>query len=280
MNGLKLINELKFWLLGTGMGLIAIHLNSTWKYGNIDLLGASILFWLAISSLLKEKWDALSLESDPLSSFVGASLIAWILLKSALLPGDDLFLRLSPFVGALGLGLLASGVKGLKHYRKELLLLSFLAVPPGLFSRIIDLPTLTAKFVTSILWYLGFQVSRSGVHVILPRGSVEVDYGCSGTAAILQLLGLAFLFLAMFPTNWKQKILVPIVAVLIAFSVNGVRISILAFLVSFSRPEVFEYWHQGQGSLIFSFISAIIFGVLCHFLLLQNESKSKDSMEV
>jgi exosortase/archaeosortase family protein len=84
----------------------------------------------------------------------------------------------------------------------------------------------------------------------------------------------------MFPTDWKQKFLVPIVAVLIAFSVNGVRISILAFLVAFSRPEVFEYWHIGQGSLIFSFISAIIFGLFCHFMLLQNESKDKDSVEV
>ena len=278
---LKIANfkESKFLLLGTGAGLIAIHLNSTWKYADHNLLILSILFWLAVWYLLAEKRDTLSLESGVFSSCLGASLLAWVLLKSALLPNDGPFLRLYPIVSALGLALLASGVKGLKQYWQELSLLGFSALPPILLSRITYLAPLTAKFVTALLWYLGFQVSRSGVSVILPTGSVEVDYGCSGIISILHLLGMAFLVLAMFPTNWRQKILIPIVAVLSAFLVNGVRIAILALIVASSHQEAFEYWHLGNGSMIFSVISAMIFGLCCHFLL-RDEPESPDSAEV
>ena len=194
MGRLKLIKNLPFLLLSLAAGSIALHLNLTWRSENNDLLSCSLLFWIAVSYLIWEKRDRLNLESDIFSSFFGLSLITLVLFKSMHLFGDDVFLRISPFLLVLGLGLLASGFKGLKQYWQELLLFGFIAVPWESIYLFIDLSLLTAKFATFVLWLLGFEVSRQGVLVILPTGSIEVYDGCSGIRMIFQLLGIALIF--------------------------------------------------------------------------------------
>lgn len=277
MNRLKLLKELKVWLLGIAAGLMALHISLIWNIEYTDLFGTSILFWIAVSSLIWKKRNALCLESGAFASFLGVLLIAWVLLKSALLTSYDPFLRVSPFISAVGVGLLASGVKGLKQYWQEILLLCFLAIPPNFLLILVDFSLLTAKFSTFFLWYLGFQVSRQDLNLILPTGVIQIYYGCSGVSAMIQLLGLAFLFLVMFPTTWCQKILVPVVAILLGFTMNALRIVLLAILLAFSNHEAFNYWHKEDGSLIFSVISVLIFGFFCRFLLLQDE-KNQNSV--
>jgi len=272
----KLPQSFKFWLLGIIGGLITIHLNLTWRSENSDLLSTSLLFWAAALSLIWKKHETFKLESDFLSSFFGVLLIIWILLKSTFFVGGyDFFLRLFPSISALGIGLLASGAKGLKQYCQELTILCFLAIPPSLPSLLIDLPSLTAKFATFILWHLGFDVSRQGVNIILPAGAVEVYPGCSGINVMLQLLGLALLFLVMFPIDLTKKVITPIVAVFLAFVVNGFRVALMAVLAH-SNKAVFEYWHEGDGSLIFSMLAVLIFGLFCYLLLLQDEAENQD----
>ncbi len=272
MLNLKLsVKDLKLWLLGLAAGLIALHLTLTWKSGNSDLLSTTVLFWVAVSALLWKKRDTLNLESDVFSSFLGASLLTLVLLKSAHLSGNPSFLRISPFLSGLGLGLLASGVKGLKQYWQELSLLCFLSVAEGwLFP--FDISLLTAKFAVFVLWLLGFPASSQGVLVNLPTGFIEVYQGCSGIGLMLQLLGWASILLVIVPTSWKQKILVPVVAALLGFAVNGVRVALLAVLAALSNQEAFEYWHRGDGSLIFSAIAVLIFGLFCHLTVLAKHS--------
>ncbi|MCU0516149.1 MAG: cyanoexosortase A [Oscillatoria sp. Prado101] len=272
MLNLKLsVKDFKLWLFGLAAGLIALHLTLTWRSGNSDLLSTTVLFWVAVSALQWKKRDTLNLESDFFSSFLGASLLTLVLLKSAHLSGNPSFLRISPFISGMGLGLLASGVKGLKQYWQELSLLGFLSVAEGwLFP--FDISLLTAKFAVFVLWLLGFPASSQGVLVILPTGFVEVYQGCSGIGLMLQLLGWASILLVMVPTSSKQKIFVPVVAALLGFAVNGVRIALLAVLTALSNQEAFEYWHRGDGSLIFSAIAVLIFGVFCHLTVLTKQS--------
>jgi exosortase/archaeosortase family protein len=40
--------------------------------------------------------------------------------------------------------------------------------------------------------------------------------------------------------------------------VNGVRVALLAVLAGLSDPEILNYWHLGNGSLIFSLLAVII----------------------
>ncbi len=274
------LKQFKFLLLGIAAGLILIHLTLTWRSGDTDLLSTSIVLWIAVSFLLWKKRDILSLESKFFSSLFGILLITFVLNKSNYLSGFDLFLRISPFISALGLSLLASGIKGLKQYWQEMIIIVFLPLPPGLVFLFVDVPVLTAKFVAYVLMHLGFEVSCQGTKVMLLTKSVDVRQACSGIHVIIQLLGFAFLFLVIFPTNLKQKILVPTVAVLLGFVLNGVRVSLMAILVALSNRPAFEYWHTGNVSLMFSMLSGFIFWLFCLFMLRLNESEIKDSVDI
>jgi cyanoexosortase A len=269
----------QFWLLWLAATLVAIYLILTWKSGDIAHLGMSILFWLPVASLLWEKRHRLSLKSGSYSKFLGTLLITLAFFTTTFLTSSHYF-RLFPFISAVGLALLASGFKALKQYWKELLILFFLSVPSVLLSSpLTDISPITAKFSTFLLWYLGFKVSLQGVHIVFPTGGVEVYSGCSGMEAITYLLGLAVVFLVMFPTKRSNTILVPLVAVILGFVVNGARVALMAVLAASSNSKAFNYWHEGDGSLIFGMIAVLLLGLFCLFLLRQEEPENEDSIE-
>lgn len=270
------LKKSKFLLLGIAVGCIAIHLNITGQSGNTDLLINSGIFWFAVCSLVWEKRHDLIIKSGIISSFVGTLLITAVLFNST--SAGINFLYVSPFISAVGIGLLASGFKGLKQYKSELIVLFFLGVPHATLFWLIDLSEFTARFAAFVLWYLGFEVSRNGVYLALNTGVVEVYPGCSGMKNILDLCGIAVLVLVMFPTDWRKKISVPVVAILLAFVVNGARVALMAYLAAYSNQQAFKYWHQGDGSLIFSMISVLIFGLFCFFVLRLDEPKNQDSV--
>jgi len=285
LGSFQTLKSSKFWLVGIAAGLSAIHITITWKSDNTDLWGMSVLFLAAVCSLIWKKRNTLSLKSGIVSSFIGTLIIAGVLLKSTSPIRKypeliDEFSYLSPLISAVGLGLIASGFKGLRQYWQELLLLFFLGVPHVILLSLIDISIFTAQFSTAVLWYLGFEVSRQGVFIILPTGSVEVYSGCSGMIAILYLWGLATLFLVMFPTDWSKKILVPVVATLLAFVVNGGRVALMAILVASSNQKGFEYWHTGAGSQIFAMTSVLIFGLFCFFIVQPHKAENEDSVEL
>ncbi|MEG4506746.1 cyanoexosortase A [Microcoleus sp. F6_B4] len=276
INSLKHIQEPKYWLLGIASGLIALHLTLTSRTNDTDLFGTMLLFWGVVAFLIWERHESLNFESGIFASFFGSSLIALILIKSSSISGYDFFIRATPFLSGISLALLASGTKGLKQYWQELLILAYTAIPPGLIGVFVDVALLTAKFSAFLLHYLGFEVVRKGVFLILEKGSVEVYHGCSGVNAMLQLLGLALVFLLMFPTTKGQKIVLPFVAIITAFLVNAARVALLAVLVSLSQPEAFKYWHEGNGSVIFSMIAVFIFGLFCWFAILKDQPPNQE----
>ena len=277
---LVLFNRIQLWLLGITTGLITIHLTLTSRAKDSSLLGTSGLFWIAACYLIWQKRDELNLESRIFSSIWGMAIVAFILLKSTSISGYDPFLRLFPLMSGLGIAMLTYGFKGLKQYWQELLILCFLVPSPGALSLLFDISKITAKFATALLWYTGFEVHRQGVYVYLQTGGIEVYSGCSGIETMLHLLGLAVIFLLMFPTTKFEKILLPIVAISIAFIVNGIRVAILAILAASANPESLEYWHKGEGSLIFSMICVAVLGLFCFFLLRQGEDEEYDSVEL
>ena len=277
---LKPLKNTEFWLLAIASGLIAVHLSLSWRLNlNLSELSMSVLCWGAVLSLLSDKRHTLKLESDFFSSLLGLLLIAFVLLRSLFITGIDPIFDFSPFIAALGLAMLASGVKGLRQYWLELIVIFAFSVPIEVLLEGTDISTLTAKFANVILSYLGFEVSRQGVNIILPTGAVEVNRACSGFESILRLLRLSVLFLVMFPISSAKRILVPIVAVLVAFVVNGVRVALMAFLVAYSSQEAFEYWHKGDGAQIFFLISTIIFGLFCYFVSKKDDSDNHEPME-
>lgn len=270
-NSIEPLKASKFLLLGIAAGLIAIYLNITWKHGNTEFLFTSVIFFVTACYLIWKKRHTLSLKTSFFSSLLGTLLIAVVLFKSTSHISNSIYVL--PFMSALGIGLLASGFKGLKQYRSELLLLFFLIVHYATLYWLIDISEFTAKFAALVLWYLGFEVSRQGVYIVLPTGGIEVYSACSGMKNILDLCGLAVLLLVIFPTDWSKKILVPVAAILIGFVINGVRVVLMAILVASKNQTAFEYWHQGDGSLVFSMISVLFFGSFCSFMLRLDEEQ-------
>jgi cyanoexosortase A len=203
-------------------------------------MSLSLLLWLGIASSVWDKRDKLKLHSGVFSTFLGISLIALVLLRS--LSPAGYHIRISPFISVLGLCLMASGIKRLHHYWKELLLIGLLVLYPIFtgFLKAIDLSTLTAKFSAFTLWVAGFNAHREGVTILMPTGRVEVYGACSGIDTIILMLCIAVLFLVMVPLKRLQQIMCIAVAILLGFIVNGLRVSVLAILVAFSQEKVLQ----------------------------------------
>lgn len=278
----KLLQNPKFCLGGITIGLTALHSILSWRLlSDADRVILNVLFWGAIISLLWRKRNILSLESDICSSFLGFLLVTLVLFKSfTLFWFESSFLKLAPLLLVFGLGLLASGLKGLKQYWRELTILLLLCLPDisQLIQELFKVTILTAKFAIFFLWYLGFEASGVGANVILPNGSVWVDTPCTGITTGMFLLKLAVVFMLMFPSDWCKRILVLLGSVFIAFTMSGMRVALMAVFVS--DRAAFDYWHGGAGNQIFSTISILIFGLFCRFLLHSVESTRPDSAEL
>jgi cyanoexosortase A len=277
---LSLSRQPQFWLLAIAAGLVAIHITIVGKVETGDLFGISVIYWLAVGSLIWEKKETLVFKTDLVATVFGTFLLLIVLFKSILPYVDSKFLYAAPFVSGLGLALIASGFDRIKQYWQELLILFCLVINKITlaFLASINLAIYTAKFSAFLLYYLGFQVGREGVNIILPNQVIEVYTACSGVEAMAQMEALSLLFIIMFPLSLTKKIIVPIVAMAIGFVVNCIRVVIMSLLAANSQDEAFHYWHEGDGSLIFSLISALIFAGFCYLLLRAENSQENNSV--
>ncbi len=263
----------QFWLLGIAIGCIAIHLTFAWKSDNSNLLGISCLFWLAVSSLIWERRNQLDLQSGVFSSLFALTILVLVFIKILPMNTFGKFLYILPTLFSFCIALLASGFKGLKQYQKELFLITSFSILNIIPMLPIEISIFTTKFAAFILWYLGYQVTRTDINIHLPTGSIEVYSGCSGMELIFYMLSITILFLLIFPLDHQRKFLVPIVAIILAFIINGIRVALMAILVANQKMEAFKYWHHGNGSLIFSLVAVSVFGLFYWYLIgLNNQS--------
>jgi cyanoexosortase A len=280
MDWLTRLQEPKYWLLGVAAAIIALHLTLVGRVDDSELFASSLLFWVAAGSLVWDRRHTLVLESGIFCTILGILLLALVLARSLTPANATSLLRILPFVSVLGLCLLASGIRRVGEYWKELFMFGLFALYPllALALQMIDLPSLTAQTGHMLLWYTGFEVKRQGLFLFLPTGRVEVYGACSGLHSVLQMLNISVLFLLMFPLrSHLQKVFCIVVAVILGFVVNALRVALMAILVAFSNKQAFEYWHGGDGSLVFSMISVLLFGCFCWFVFLRNPQKPADT---
>lgn len=280
MDWSKTLREPKFWLLAIAAAVAAVHLTLLSRADNSDIFATSLLFWLAAGSLIWDNRETYNFDSKLIPSLAGLLLLALILLRVTFSPDSASSAWVLPFVATISLGLLASGFKGLRQYWKELVIFGLLAVYPllQLTLQAIDLSELTAMAAAFNLSYLGFPVHRQGVFLMLQNSRVEVYGACSGIQSILQLLCISVLFLLLFPLRRRwQTVLTVFAAIAIAFIVNALRVTLMAILNNGGDKNAFDYWHLGQGSLIFSAIAVFIFGLFCWLAFLRGPSHKPDS---
>jgi cyanoexosortase A len=280
MRGLSLPSSVEFknsefWLLAIAAGASVIQFTLFSKSGDAPLVGNGVLFWGVAMYLLWERRDRLRLNSSLFASLVGALLLSIWMVKGATLYHEDPFIYISPVISLLGLVLIASGFSGLKQYWQEFLIISFLVPPAGLLSKVIDISELSAKAAALILTSLTYNIRRQGVFIFLPNGGVEVYSGCSGIVNIVQLVGVSVILLLMFPTSWTKRWLLMLSAIITSFTVNAFRIALMAVLTVNIDKRTFEYWHKGDGSLIFSTIAVLILCIIFYFLIFRSEDDSE-----
>ncbi len=254
-------------LLSTGLAIVQLSIAD--KSNNFNLWGVSLVCWCAAGSLFWRK----RLKIDRPVSFdallLGSFIVTITLLKS--LSFNYTFPYLSPFLSALGIGLLASGWRGFSNHRSELIILGSIALlnlPVIWFFDKFDISLLTAKAAAVVLWHAGVSVAHQGQDVRLSNGGIYVYPGCSGIESILQLLNLGIVFCIMFLSRWLFWGFVGLAAIAIGFTVNACRVALMAYLTVYSAKGSFEYWHQGTGSHIFSGIAVALLGLFCWGLLM------------
>lgn len=280
MDWSKKLQEPTFWLLAIAAAIAVLHLTLASRIEESDIFAISLLFWFAAGTLVWDNRTTLNFNSGIVASLVGATLLALVLTRTALSPDSASSAWALPLIAAIGLGLLASGFKGLRQYWKELIIFGLLALYPilTLTLQAIDLSELTAKAASFNLSYLGFQVQRQGTYVYLPASRTQVYGACSGIQSILQMLSISVLFLLMFPLrNWLHKILCLLSAIIIAFFVNSIRVALMAILNNAGNKAAFDYWHEGNGSLVFSAIAVAVFGCFCWLAFLRKPAQKTAS---
>lgn len=90
-----------------------------------------------------------------------------------------------------------------------------------------------------------------------------------------KISGLRFGKIDFWYNNW-EKFTVPIVAIIIGFIVNAIRVALLAIFSSKLDEKVFDYWHSQEGALIFVVISVILFGLFYSLLIDWTTSSNKN----
>lgn len=280
MDWSQTLKQPKYWLLALVAAIAAIHLTLLSRIDNSELFATCLLFWIAAGSLIWDRYETLNLESNWVASLLGTLIVIGMLTRVGSSPDSASSAWALPLVAGLGTGLLASGFKGLRQYWREFIIFGLLAVYPllRLTLEAIDLSEITAKAASFMLWYSGFPVRLQGVFLLMPTSRVEVYGACSGIQSILQLLSISVLFLLMFPLRSHiQKVLCVVAAVVIGFVVNALRVALMAILNNAGDKNAFDYWHEGQGSLIFSAIAVLVFGCFCWFFFLRNPNQKTDS---
>ena len=244
---------------GIAATLVLLHLVLVGRDDNSSLWSASCLFWAATALILWQKRHHLPWRNDRSARTLGTLLLAWILYKSLHVYEQDAFLRLFPILSLFSFSLLVSGWRGIGQYKKAFQLLGFLAIPWQLLY-LLNITALTTQFASFLLGLSGFAVQQQNFSILLPGGAVEVYNGCSGVKSMVQLLGLAWIYLAYVPTRGWRRWGILTAAVAIGFVGNGARVALMAVLSEQPGQEALRYWHQGQGSLLFSLASVLLFG--------------------
>lgn len=252
--------------------LLLSYFTVLWQFSDIAHLGVSLLFGLAIWDLQtrRKNKQQLPLKFRQPQALIGGVIVILVGLLNFKFQ-NFFFMRSTPFLGGFGVVLMAFSWDGLKTYRRELGLLFFLGLPSVISHFLPDPSPLAAWFGSGVLNLVGVNaVFEDGTNLVLPSGTVQVFRGCSGLEYMNYLLGISILCLTLFPISSNKRYWIPVVGVLLGFIVNGFRVALLAVLAAQDSMVSFDYWHEGQGSLLFGGVAILIFGGFYSLVLKTN----------
>ncbi len=248
------------------IALAIFHLLLDLSLGKTAHMFMSLLIWAAIGLLSFEKLETLIDPRTKWSRWLGIVVLSSLIAVSIFRPGERL-IGFFPLVAFLGWILCISGVSKLPSLAKELAILSIFGAPKLIPNTALPLESITAHFATYLLWYFGHSVHLSGKIISVPNGSVEVVPSCSGLDLMTHMLSVSVIFLAIFSVRRSQMLVLPLLAILVGFVVNGLRVALLALLSPPQFSEAFKYWHSSSGASLFVIAAIAVYGLLCYAML-------------
>ena len=115
--------------------------------------------------------------------------------------------------------------------------------------------------------FVDASVKIDSNYLYLSTSGIKVGVGCSSTPQILiSLFASLALYICCRLRSHKIIFFYILSAIILAFIFNSIRISILGYLVSIEKISLFDFWHDGAGSLIFSFLVMLITCSLYYYL--------------
>jgi len=201
----------------------------------------AVLVWGGAVICMEDQFEELRPRPALWGLVIGSLLLIWVLARSALiLHWDGLLFALAP-IGGLSLGLMAERPASLS----------------GLW-----------------LSVLGLDVTVNARSVLLPGGGVRVLGPCNGVDLMAQILCVGVIFLLAFPIrSWISRAVVLLMAPVIGLICNTFRIALLAVFAGNGQGKgswLFDFFHESTGSLVFSGVAVMIFGMV-YMRLLERE---------
>jgi exosortase/archaeosortase family protein len=197
--------------------------------------------------------------------WVGVALLVAVLWRGQRMMSFDFISSLLPLQAGMGLVLLAAPLSHLGSFLPSLALLALLPMfrAVGWLTPVGPLSVATAWITQQILTIGGSTAEQVGTLVKLRGGGVIVSGACAGLNILLQLLLVAVIFAMAFPMRhrWHNGLMI-VVAPLLGMVVNGMRITLLALLITSSLPNRqwwFDFFHDHWGSLLFSGLGMQLF---------------------
>lgn len=275
-----------FWILVVAAALFTIYFTLLWKDEDVAHLGMSGLFLMGAGSLIWDRKETLKFKTTPVALGIAVVIIGLTLygmsLDLNLMPKFSIdfqvVVRAAPFLFGISLALIAGSFWGLKQYWRELTILFGLGVP-SIFLTPWNLSPITAKFASVLLWAMGFNLGVDGIRLYLPNSVVIVARNCSGIESITYVLGISILFLIMFPLKRIHNFIVPIIAMAIGFVVNLIRVLAMAILINAGEMEAFDFWHEGEGSLLVGVVAVLVFSIF-YFTLVKYVASEDEEDEI
>ncbi|WP_216901248.1 archaeosortase/exosortase family protein [Synechococcus sp. CCY 9618] len=236
----------------------------------------ALLVWGGAVICMEDQFEDLRPQPSGPGLVVGSLLLLWVLTRSALiLHWDGLLFALAP-IGGLALGLMGEKPGGLGRFRDPFLCLMSLPAFALLMRALPEAPIslVTARLSGVWLSVLGLDVVVNARNVLLPGGGVQVLGPCNGLDMMAQILCVGVIFLLAFPIrSWTSRCLVLLIAPLIGLICNTFRIALLALCAGYGHSKgswLFDFFHESTGSLVFSGVAVLLFG-MAYMRLLERE---------
>jgi cyanoexosortase A len=277
------------WLLSAG----AVAFHNLWVIHFTQraptLLVFSLLCWWGALTCMEDRIEELRIHPSTWSLGLGSGLLLWCLVRSGLILDLDTVIYLVAPLEVIALAMICVPIRQLKTFWQQIVILAL--VPLSLVGQSLYPEKILSEFTATLssifLTILGFNVISDGrVVTISGQASVSVMERCSGYEQIAQVLSITIIFLLAFPLRKiHHRLLVLAAAPIIAILANTVRIALLniiiyvEMMIGSSNRWWFDFFHEGEGSLVFSGIAVCLSSWL-YLKVLDRELNRTDSMPV